>query len=109
MGNLKITQEKIAKIVAKYKKDTNKKINKQPHKQQTKILSPHIENKYKTMNYEVHKKEITKNKSQHTYVEESKQVFFEDVIGMDDTRYELEELVTFFREPEKYKASGAFV
>merc|ERR1712050_266000 len=34
--NLKITQEKIAKIVAKYKKDTHEKINKQSYKQQTK-------------------------------------------------------------------------
>jgi cell division protease FtsH len=41
------------------------------------------------------------------YSGEEKSVGFGAVAGIDDAQYELEELVTFFRDPEKFRKSGA--
>merc|ERR1719265_1185744 len=48
-----------------------------------------------------------KRKLKLHYTGEEKVIRFEDVAGIDDSRYELEELVTFLNEPSKFRDSGA--
>merc|ERR1711904_767116 len=48
-----------------------------------------------------------KNKLRTRYSSREKTIFFDDVAGIDETRYELEELIAFFHKPERFRASGA--
>ncbi len=41
------------------------------------------------------------------YTEAAEAVFFEDVAGIGDAKVELQEVVDFFRKPERFRASGA--
>eukprot|EP00747_Dinoflagellata_sp_TGD_P153748 gnl/TRDRNA2_/TRDRNA2_177427_c0_seq1.p1 gnl/TRDRNA2_/TRDRNA2_177427_c0~~gnl/TRDRNA2_/TRDRNA2_177427_c0_seq1.p1 ORF type:complete len:820 (+),score=-33.75 gnl/TRDRNA2_/TRDRNA2_177427_c0_seq1:97-2556(+) len=48
-----------------------------------------------------------KSKLKLQYIDEDRKIRFDDVAGIDDTRYELEELVTFLNEPTRFRNSGA--
>lgn len=41
------------------------------------------------------------------YTEAAEAVFFEDVAGIGDAKVELQEVVDFFRKPERFRSSGA--